>query len=67
MATVIIQSLMSEESDLERLRRQVEKSRILVHQSEMKVEELEASMREIHHFKDRLVIFSGRAKRDCNH
>ena len=48
---------MNEENDLERLRRQVEKSKILVQQSELKVEELEASMREIYNFKDRLVIF----------
>ena len=53
---------MSDDSDLERLRRQVEKSKILVRQSEMKVEELEASIRDIYNFKDRLVIFPRRAK-----
>jgi len=49
---------MSDEHDLERLQRQVENSKVLVRQSEVKVEELEASMREIYNFKDRLVIFS---------
>lgn len=53
---------MSDESDLDRLRRQVEKSKILVRQSEMKVEELEASIRDIYNFRDRLVIFPRPAK-----
>lgn len=62
MATVLINGVMSNESDLERLRRQVEKSRILVRQSEMKVEELEATVRDTYNFKNRLVIFPRRAK-----
>ena len=62
MATVLINGVMSNESDLDRLRLQVEKAKILVRQSEMKVEELEASVRDIYNFKDRLVIFPRRAK-----
>ncbi len=62
MAIVSGQGVMRDESDLDRLRRQVEKSKILVRQSEMKVEELEATVRDIYNFKDRLVIFPRRAK-----
>ncbi|MGH7940839.1 MAG: hypothetical protein ACREFR_07210 [Limisphaerales bacterium] len=53
---------MRDESDLERLQRRVEKSKVLLHQSEMKVEELEASIRKIDSFKDRVFIFSARPK-----
>ena len=48
---------MYEESELERLQRQVEKEKALVHQSGIKVEELEASMHDIYRFKDRLTVF----------
>lgn len=55
---------MRDESELERLQRQVEKSKSLVQQSGVKVEELEASMREFYRFKDRLTVFrrNGKAK-----
>ena len=52
------------ESDLERLQRQVEKSKTLVHQSAIKVEELEASMRSIGDLKDRFIVFPRNKKRD---
>jgi hypothetical protein len=45
------------EHDLERLQRQVEKSKKLVHQSAIKVEELEASMRVSCDLKDRFILF----------
>ena len=45
------------ENDLERLQRQVEKAKTLVHKSGIKVEELEASMRDIRDSKERFVLF----------
>jgi hypothetical protein len=48
---------MRDETELERLQRQVEKSKAMVHQSGIKVEELEASMHDIYRFKDRLTVF----------
>lgn len=49
--------VMHDESELERLQRQVEKAKALVQQSGIKVEELEASMHEIYRFKDRVTLF----------
>jgi hypothetical protein len=52
------------ESDLERLQRQVEKAKALVHQSGIKVEELEATMRGIGDFKNRFILFPRNIKRN---
>ena len=54
---------MFDQTELERLHRQVEKARTLVRQSEMKVHDLEASVREIYNFTERLVLFPRNGKR----
>jgi hypothetical protein len=51
-------------SDLERLQRQVERAKKLIHQSEKKVEELGASISNICDLKDRFVIFPRNMKRN---
>lgn len=48
---------MSDTSELDQLEQRVEKARAMVRRSEIKIEELEASRREIYNFKDRLVLF----------
>jgi hypothetical protein len=52
------------QNDLERLQRQVEKAKTLIHQSGIKVEELETSVRNIGDFKDRFVLFTRNIKRN---
>jgi hypothetical protein len=52
------------ESDLERLQRQVEKAKTLVHQSGIKVEQLEASMRGICDFKKRFILLTRNIKKN---
>lgn len=54
---------MIDESELERLQRQVERAKTLIHQSGIKVEELEASVNEIYRFKDRLTMFPRRKQK----
>ena len=54
---------MRDETELERLQRQVERAKTLIHQSGIKVEELEASVNEIYRFKDRLTMFPRNGKR----
>jgi hypothetical protein len=49
---------MSSRQEIERLERQVQKSKKLVHQSELKVEELEASIKGIYDFKSRTFLFN---------
>jgi hypothetical protein len=51
------------QSDLERLQRQVEKEKTLVHRSGIKVEELEASMRGSCKLKDRFILFPRNIKK----
>jgi hypothetical protein len=60
--------VMSAESqrDLERLQRRVEKSKKLVHQSAIKVEELEASMRDICELKGRFILFPRNLKKNSD-
>ncbi|HEY1790667.1 MAG TPA: hypothetical protein VGJ73_21135 [Verrucomicrobiae bacterium] len=48
---------MNDEKDLERLQSQVAKTKEMVRQTAVKVEELEASAEEIYHFKERLIVF----------
>jgi hypothetical protein len=52
------------ENDLERLQRQVEKAKRLIHQSGIKVEELGASINNICDLNGRFVIFPRNIKRD---
>lgn len=54
---------MRDETELERLQRQVEKAKALVHQSGMKAEELEASVREIHNISERVILFPRNGKK----
>lgn len=54
---------MIDESELERLQRQVEKARMLIRQSGIKVEELEASVNQIYNFTERLVLSPRNGKR----
>ena len=54
---------MIDESELERLQRQVERAKTLIHQSGIKVEELEASVNEIYRFKDRITMFPRRKQK----
>jgi hypothetical protein len=48
---------MDDETDLQRLQRQVARAKALVRHTAMKVEELEVSVEEIYHFKERVVMF----------
>ncbi|HEV2329893.1 MAG TPA: hypothetical protein VGY56_14020 [Verrucomicrobiae bacterium] len=48
---------MRDETDIERLERQVAMAKELVRQTAIKVEELEASVEEIYSFKERIIIF----------
>jgi hypothetical protein len=54
------------ENDLERLQRQVETAKKLVHQSGIKVEELEASIRSSCDLNERFVIFPRKIKRNSS-
>jgi len=54
---------MSDQTELERLQRQVERARSLVSQSELKVKDLETSVREIYNFAERIVFFPRNGKR----
>jgi hypothetical protein len=54
------------QSDLERLQRQVEKAKTLVRQSGIKVEELEASMRDICELKGRFILFPRNLKKNSS-
>jgi hypothetical protein len=53
---------MSGQSDLEQLQQRVERSKRLVHLSEIKVEQLEATVRRIQDFQ-RNVALTGRGKK----
>lgn len=48
---------MRDESDLERLQRQVARAKALVRETAIKVEELGASVEEMYSFKERLIMF----------
>lgn len=48
---------MRDESDIEKLQREVEKAEALIRQTIAKVERIEASIDDSDRFKDRLVIF----------
>jgi len=48
---------MNSRQEIERLERQVQKAKKLVHESELKVEELEASIKGIYDFKSRTFLF----------
>jgi hypothetical protein len=56
--------VMRNETDLEQLQQRVEKAKTLVHQSGIKVEELEASIRYSRNFKDDLIIYQQKVKSD---
>ena len=48
---------MNKENELERLQRRVEKEKKLVHESEIKIEELDAALQQLYHFENRVTIF----------
>ncbi|HXC36140.1 MAG TPA: hypothetical protein VNV43_09720 [Candidatus Acidoferrales bacterium] len=53
---------MRDETDIERLERQIAMAREMVRQTAIKVEELEASVEEIYSFKERIVMFPRHGK-----
>ena len=53
----LINGVMRDETDLERLQRQVAKAKELVRRTATKAEELKASVEEVYHFEKRLIMF----------